>query len=143
MWSQLNIEREIEKPRKDYASYSDIKPNIYYMYNELFTNDIYEWGRITDTEEIKNVLNTYIDKYYNVEDDKDTWFNKMKELSEELGYASNMKEYKQNPDNFKGNVADVSTIIRVALTTKSRTPDLYEIMRLLGVDEIKRRISLI
>ena len=94
-------------------------------------------------EEIKNVLNTYIDKYYNVEDDKDTWFNKMKELSEELGYASNMKEYKQNPDNFKGNVADVSTIIRVALTTKSRTPDLYEIMRLLGVDEIKRRISLI
>ena len=113
------------------------------MYNELFTNDTYEWGRITDTEEIKNVLNTYIDKYYNVEDDKDTWFNKMKELSEELGYASNMKEYKQNPDNFKGNVADISTIIRVALTTKSRTPDLYEIMRLLGVDEIKRRISLI
>ena len=113
------------------------------MYNELFTNDTYEWGRITDMEEIKNVLNTYIDKYYNVEDDKDTWFNKMKELSEELGYASNMKEYKQNPDNFKGNVADVSTIIRVALTTKSRTPDLYEIMRLLGVDEIKRRISLI
>ena len=139
----LNIEREIEKPRKDYASYSDIKPNIYYMYNELFTNDTYEWGRITDTEEIKNVLNAYINKYYNVEDDKDTWFNKMKELSEELGYASNMKEYKQNPDNFKGNVADVSTIIRVALTTKSRTPDLYEIMRLLGVDEIKRRISLI
>lgn len=139
----LNIEREIEKPRKDYACYSDIKPNIYYMYSELFRNDNYEWGKITDIEEIKNILNIYIEKYYDINDDKDTWFNKIKMLTDELGYASNMKEYKQNPEMFKGNVADISTAIRVSLTTKACTPDLYEIMRILGVDEIKKRINLL
>ena len=65
------------------------------------------------------------------------------ELSEELGYASNMKEYKENPDKFKGNVADVSTVIRVAVTTSSQTPDLYEILKLLGKDRIVKRINLI
>ena len=54
-----------------------------------------------------------------------------------------MKAYKENPDNFKGNVADVSTVIRVAVTTRSMTPDLYEILKLLGVEEIKRRINMI
>ena len=65
----------------------------------------------------------------------------MKRLCDSLGYASNMKEYKKNPENFKGNVADVSTVIRVALTGKSRTPNLYDIMKILGVDEIKSRIQ--
>ena len=141
--SILNIEREIEKPRKDYACLSDIKPNIYYMFPELFKAENYEWGRVTEIDEIKNIVSTYIDKYYDVLDDKDTWFNKIKELTEELGYASNMKDYKKNPEMYKGNVADISTVIRVSLTTKSRTPDLYDIMRILGVDEIKRRINLL
>lgn len=141
--SILNIEREIEKPRKDYACLSDIKPNIYYMFPELFKAENYEWGRVTEIDEIKNIVNTYIDKYYDALDDKDTWFNKIKGLTEELGYASNMKDYKKNPEMYKGNVADISTVIRVSLTTKSRTPDLYDIMRILGVDEIKRRINLL
>ena len=141
--SILNIEREIEKPRKDYASLSDIKPNIYYMFPELFKAENYEWGRVTEIDEIKIIVNTYIDKYYDATDDKDTWFNKIKELTEELGYASNMKDYKKNPEMYKGNVADISTVIRVCLTTKSRTPDLYDIMRILGIDEIKRRINLL
>ena len=62
-------------------------------------------------------------------------------MCDELGYASNMKEYKKNPENFKGNVADVSTVLRVALTSKSMTPDLFEIMNLFGIDRIKERYN--
>ena len=141
--SILNIEREQKKPRKDFSCYSEIKDNIWYMYDELFNTreKNYEWQNITDKNEINNILNTYVDKYYNVDDDKETWFNKMKELCDKLGYASDMKAYKENPDNYKGSVADVSMVIRVALTTKSTTPDLYEIMKLLGIDRIKERIK--
>ena len=141
----FNIEREQKKPRKDFVYYSDIKNQVWYMFNELFDkcDKNYEFQNISDKEEIKNICKTYFEKYYDIDDDKDTWFNKMKLLCDELGYASDMKEYKANPDNFKGNVADVSTVIRVAVTTKSMTPDLYEILKLLGVEEINRRINLI
>ncbi len=139
----LNIEREQEKPRKDYACMKDVRELIWYMYDELYSPKEYEWKNITDKDEIKNILNVYMDKYYNPEDDKDTWFNKVKELCDELGYASNIKEYKQDPSKFKGNVADVSTVIRVAITSKSNTPDLYELMKLLGKDRIIERINMI
>ncbi len=143
----FNIEREQKKPRKDYEKYSDVKGQIWYMYDELFDKYVSEYGydyqSVTNKEEIKNIINTYIDKYYDENDDKDTWFNKVKELSEELGYAGNMKDYKENPDNYKGSVADVSTVIRVSLTTRSQTPDLYEILKLLGKDRIKNRFDIV
>ena len=141
----LNIEREQKKPRKDYENYSSIKGLIWYMYDELFFNDerTYDYQSITDKEEIKLIVNTYFNEYYDESDDKDTWFNKIKELCDKLGYASNMKEYKENPDNFKGNVADVSTVIRVAITTSSQTPDLYEILKLLGKEKCLERINMI
>ena len=139
----LNIEREQKKPRKDYASYSDIRNHIWYMYDELFNNEKYEFQKINDMKEICDLLNEYINNYYNEDDDKETWFNKIKELCDNTGYASNMKEYKENPEKFKGSVADVSTVIRVALTTKSMTPDLYEIMKLLGKERIIKRISIL
>lgn len=140
----INIERCQKKPRKDYETYSDIKNYIWYMYDELFIKEdkTYEFNEI-DIEEVRNVLKTYFDKYYDASFDKDTWFNKMKEAAEEMGYCANMKEYKLNPDNYKGSIADFSMIIRVALTTKTTTPDLYEIMKLLGTDRIKERIALI
>lgn len=140
----INIERCQKKPRKDYETYSDIKNYIWYMYDELFIkkDKTYEFNGI-DIEEVRNVLKTYFDKYYDASFDKDTWFNKMKEAAEEMGYCANMKEYKLNPDNYKGSIADFSMIIRVALTTKTTTPDLYEIMKLLGTDRIKERIALI
>ena len=143
--SILNIEREQEKPRKDIVYYSMIESLIWYMYKDEFDkkDKEYEWKNITDKEEIKNILSTYMDKYYDINDDKETWFNKVKEMCDELGYASNIKEYKKNPENYKGNVADISTVIRVAVTTKSNTPDLYEILKLLGKEEILRRINLI
>lgn len=140
----INIERCQKKPRKDYETYSDIKNYIWYMYDELFIKEdkTYEFNGI-DIEEVRNVLKTYFDKYYDASFDKDTWFNKMKEAAEEMGYCANMKEYKLNPNNYKGSIADFSMIIRVALTTKTTTPDLYEIMKLLGTDRIKERIALI
>ena len=137
----FSIERYQKKPRKDYESWSSIKKHIWYMYDELFNDVTYEFQKITDKEEIKNILTTYINDYYNESDDKDTWFNKIKELTDHLGYCSNMKEYKANPDNYKGNVADISTVIRVAITSSSMTPDLYEIMKLLGKDRIVKRIN--
>ena len=138
--SILNIEREQKKPRKDYASYSEIKNQIFYMYDELYSPNTYEWVTITDKEEINKILNNYINKYYDITD-KEVWFNNIKLLTDELGYCSNMKEYKENPDKYKGSVADISTVLRVALTSKSMTPDLYEIMRLLGKDRIIERIK--
>ena len=110
------------------------------MYDELYNPSIYEWGNINNIEEIKNILNLYMDKYYDVTD-KETWFNNIKLLCDELGYASNMKDYKENSDNYKGSVVDISTVLRVAITSKSMTPDLYEIMRLLGKDRIIERIN--
>ena len=136
----FSIERYQKKPRKDFESWSTVKNNIWYMYDELFNDVKYDFQKITDKEEIKNILELYLNKYYNELDDKDTWFNKIKELCDELGYASNMKEYKENPDNYKGNIADVSTVIRVALTSSSMTPDLYELMKLFGTTRIKERL---
>ena len=138
--SVLNIEREQKKPRKDYASLSEIKQNIWYMYDELFTDVEYNFGN-TSKEEVKEIVNEYFTKYYDINDDKDTWFNKMKELTDSLGYCSNMKEYKENPDNYKGSIADISNIIRVSVTTLRETPDLYEILIILGTDRINNRIN--
>ncbi len=141
----LNIEREQEKPRKDFSCYSDIKNYIWYMFNEYFdsADREYEFKNITDRALIKEILKEYMDNYYDASDDKDTWFNKMKELAVKFGFASNMKEYKNNPEAFKGNITDIATVIRVGVTTRSMTPDLYDILILLGKEEINRRIDMI
>ena len=136
----LNIEREQKKPRKDIGKYEDIVLNIWYMYDDIFDKKekTYEWLNITDKKEIEKILNTYLEKYFDLSD-KEAWFNNIKKLTEELGYCSNMKEYKQNKEKYKGSVADISTVLRVGLTSKSMTPDLYEIMSLFGYDRIKNR----
>ena len=136
----LNIEREQKKPRKDIAKYDEIMDNIWYMYDSKYNEKEkkYEWQKIVDPKEIRLIVDTYMDKYFTVHS-KEEWFDGIKELSECLGYAANMKDYKEHPENYKGNVADVSTVLRVALTSKSMTPDLYEIMSLLGVDRIEKR----
>ena len=137
----FNIEREQKKPRKDLAYFSDTENQIWYMYEELFNDVTYDWQNITDKKEIELILNTYINEYYDINDDKQIWFDKMKEMSEKIGYAGNMKDYKENAQNYKGSIADVSMVVRVALTSKSMTPDLYEIMKLLGTENIKKRVE--
>lgn len=137
----LNIEREQKKPRKDYVTYGDIKGKIWYMFDELYTDiKTYEYQTVTDKEEINKLCTDYFTNYYDESDDKDTWFNKIKDLSEKHGYAREVKEYKENPEKYKGHVGDVSTVLRVAITSQSMTPDLYEIMRLLGKERILKRI---
>ena len=139
----LNIEREQKKPRKDFSCYSEIKEQVFYMYDEYFhkNKDEYEWQTIKDINEIKLIIANYFNNYYNSSDDKETWFNKMKELANSLGYASDMKEYKDNSDQYKGSIADIATVIRVSITTKANTPDLYEILKLLGIERINKRIT--
>ena len=139
----LGIERGNEKPRKDIAKWSDLKENIAYMYDEEFDKikDNYELQKITDKEKIKEILNTYADKYFNLNDDKQTWFNKLKDLAEEFGYAREVKEFKANPDKYEAHVGDVSTLIRIAVTGRTNTPDLYEIMKVLGEDRVLDRLK--
>ncbi len=140
--SIFNIEREQKKPRKDIACFSDVKNQIWYMYDELYKPLNYEWQNITDLDEIKNIVTSYLKKY-DESDDKQAWFDKMKEVAVSLGYAGEMKEYKENPLNYKGSIADFSTVVRVTLTSKSMTPDLYDIMRLLGKERMQERLEMI
>ena len=139
----FGIERGTKKPRKDISKWSDVKENISYMYNELFEKDKseYQYQVINNKEEIEKILDLYITKYYNPQDDKQTWFDKIKELAGEMGYAKEVKEFKANPNAYKAHVGDVSTVIRVALTKRTNTPDMYEIMQVLGKDIIKSRFD--
>ena len=139
----LGIERGNTKPRKDIAKWSDVKENIEYMYDEKFLNkdQEYPYQVKNDKEEIKKILKLYTEKYYDENDDKQTWFNKIKELACEMGYAPEVKLFKENPENYKAHVGDVSTVLRVALTSRTNTPDMYEIMQVLGKDSMKKRFE--
>lgn len=139
----LGIERGNAKPRKDIAKWSDVKENIIYMYDEkFFENSIeYPYKVISDKNDINKILKLYIEKYYNENDDKQTWFDKIKELSGEMGYAKEVKEFKANPGMYKAHVGDVSTVIRVALTGRTNTPDMYEIMKVLRKNSVIKRIE--
>lgn len=140
----FNIERCQKKPRKDYANFKEIKSYTWYMFDELFTGDInYEFQTINDMEEIKRILKLYLDKYYNENDDEQTWFERLKDLSVELGYAREVKEYKENPGKYKGHVGDISMVLRVAMTSKAMTPNLYQIMRLFGKERVIKRLHLV
>ena len=139
----FGIERGNKKPRKDISKWSDVKENVSYMYDELFEKDNseYQYQVINDKDDIRRILDLYVSKYYNFEDDKQTWFDKIKELAGEMGYAKEVKEFKANPGVYKAHVGDVSTVLRVALTKRTDTPDMYEIMQVLGKDVIESRFE--
>ena len=140
----LGIERGNQKPRKDIAKWSDLKYHISYMYDNKFIleNINYEWQKVTDKALIKDVVKTYFEEYYDENDDKDTWFNKMKDLAEKKGFAREVKLFKENPEKYPlGHVGDVSTVIRVSMTGRCNTPDLYEILKVLGKESIEARIN--
>ena len=138
----FNIEREQKKPRKDYSCYSDIKNQIWYMYDELFDTKENVYSNV----EIKKYYNSdilfdYINNYYNSNDTKDEWYEKVKQLATKYGFAANVKDYKENPDDYNGHVGDVCEFIRVAITSLTMTPDLYELLKLLSEDRIKNRFN--
>lgn len=135
----LNIDREGPKPRKDIACFSEVKNYISYMFDELYEKN-YELPENITNEMAAEILEAYL-KEYNPSDDKQGWFDRLKALCEPLGYTPNVKEYKKNPEAFKGHVGDVSTVIRIAVTGRRNTPDLWVIMSLLGEDKVKARLS--
>ena len=132
----LGIERGNSKPRKDISKWSDVKENIIYMYKEP---EEYDFDKIS-REDAKKIIEVY-KNLYDENDDKDTWFNKIKDTAEKCGYAREVKEYKQNPEKWPGHVGDVSTVLRVSLTGRRNTPDLYEIMKVLGRREVLSRLE--
>ena len=132
----LGIERGNQKPRKDISKWSEVKENIDYMYVEPKE---FDFDKIQG-EDAKKVIEEYL-KVYDENDDKDTWFNKIKDTAEKCGYAREVKEFKQNPEKWPGHVGDVSTVLRVAITGRRNTPDLYEIMKVLGKDEVVARLQ--
>ena len=145
--SILAIERDnATKIRKDIAKYKDILPNIFYMYDELFEKDLengYNFnlndGKLT-MDDVKSVISSYIELHKQGLT-KETWFEEVKKMAEGLGYQVNMKEYKANPDAYKGSIADVTGIIRVAITNRQNTPDIFVIMDVLGADKATQRLE--
>ena len=139
----FGIERGNKKPRKDIAKWSDVKENIEYMYDEKFYEKAqeYPYQVISEKEDLEKIFKLYIEKYYDENDEKQAWFDKIKALSVEMGYAGEVKEFKANPGMYKAHVGDVSTAIRVALTSRTNTPDMYEIMQVLGKDIVVKRLE--
>ena len=140
----FGIERGNKKPRKDISKWSEVKENIDYMYDSEFYNKDQEYPyqpAISDKEDISKILDLYIEKYYDENDDKQAWFDKIKALAVEMGYAGEVKEFKANPGMYKAHVGDVSTVLRVALTSRTNTPDMYEIMQVLGKNRIAKRFE--
>ena len=135
----LNIDRDNPKPRKDIACWEEVENYVSFFYNELYTPDATLPENISKEDAIE-ILTKY-KEVYSANDSKEEWFNKIKELCSACGFTPNVKEYKQNPDAFKGHVGDVSTVIRIAITSRTNTPDLYYIMQVLGVDEVMNRID--
>jgi len=135
----LAIDRDVPKPRKDIINWSGVKEYVSYFYNELFA-PAYALPENINKEDAVKIIEAYKTSY-DVNDEKDVWFNKIKELCEPLGFTPNVKEYKKTPELFKGHVGDVSTVIRVALTDRTNTPDLCSIMKLLGTQEIMKRFD--
>ncbi len=135
----LNIDRDNPKPRKDIACWEEVENYVSFFYNELYTPDATLPEQLNKEDAIE-ILTKYRD-VYSADDSKEEWFNKIKELCSACGFTPNVKEYKQNPEAFKGHVGDVSTVIRIAITSRTNTPDLYYIMQILGVDEVMNRID--
>ena len=139
----FGIERGNKKPRKDISKWADVKNSIIYMYDNKFLDSevSYDYGKISEKEKVNKLLKDYIEKYFDIQDDKETWFNKIKDLAEANGYAREVKEYKAEPEKWPGHVGDVSTVLRVALTGRQNTPDMYEIMKVLGGESVIKRLE--
>ena len=136
----FNIEKEGPRPRKDISKYSDVKEEFSYALDELFEKEKYS-KLDSDKEYDVELIEKYVEDI-NLEQTNEEWFEGIKNFSIENGYAANNKEYKENPDKYKGNVGDVCEILRVIITGRRNSPDLYSIMQILGKERINKRIEL-
>lgn len=135
----LSIDRGGNKPRKDIAKWTDVKDYISYFFDELFTG-YEELPSNISKEDCVKILNAYKNVYEDTED-KNLWFETVKSICEPLNFSPDVKAYKACPENFKGHVGDVSTIIRIAVTGRKQTPDLCSICRILGKNAVCDRIE--
>ena len=135
----LNIERDIERPRKDIASLEEVKTYFWYMYPELFDNNEDEYMEVKSCD--KQIVLDYINNVYNENDDQETWFNNVKEFATNNGYSSDKKEYKENPDKYTGMVSDFCALLRVIICKKNQSPNIYYLIKYLGKDELIKRIN--
>ena len=133
----LAIGRGGKKPRKDLATWKDAKDYMGFFYDEYLTTPVFD--EKFDKATVKDALNRFLEKF-DINDDANTWFNKVKEITTDMGFTTDMKAYKADPTAFPGTVADVSTFIRQAATGKTNSPDLYTVMQILGYDRTVARI---
>lgn len=135
----MALDRGGKKPRKDIAMWSQVRSYFSYMYPALYEKD-YTLSENIDAADAAAILHDY-SEVWSPADEKDVWFEKIKALCAPHGFTPNVKEYKQNPDAFKGHVGDVSTVIRIAVTGRTNTPDLCTILQLLGEETVHARLA--
>ena len=135
----LAIGRGGKKPRKDLAFWSETKAYMDFMFPELFQPD-YSGMPESTKDDAKAILTEYQD-IYDPADDMSAWFDKVKTLADQHGFAPETKLYKKNPDAYKGPVGDISMVLRVAICGRTNAPDLYSVMQLMDQDEINRRLT--
>ncbi len=132
------IGRGGKKPRKDFATWADVRGYMDFFYDSLFTvKDAY--APDYSMADIRAALEGFL-AGYDPADDMTVWFDKIKAVAESIGYASDMKAYKANPEAFRGNVADVSMFLRVAVTGRLNSPDMYAVMQVMGAERVTARI---
>ena len=127
-----------KKVRKDIAKWSDLSEMFPYLYGDGV--DGYEFDEKLTAADRDEFINAYISAYDHSADSS-AWFDGVKAVGEPLGFCPNIKEYKASPENFKGSVADACGILRVAVTGRKNSPDLYTIMQLLGEEETLKRLK--
>ncbi len=135
----FSIGRGGKKPRKDFAVWTDVKPYLDFFFDDWFcVMDAYPDNFKKD--DIKKALTAFL-ATFDPADDMNAWFDKIKAVADGLGYASDMKAYKENPAAFGGNVADISMFLRVAVTGRLNSPDMYAVMQILGYERVCARIN--
>ncbi|HBB64424.1 MAG: glutamyl-tRNA synthetase, glutamyl-tRNA synthetase [candidate division WS6 bacterium GW2011_GWC1_33_20] len=137
--SIFNIEREGSKVRKDIVKWSDIPSQVEIFFDDMFM-DMDKESVDMDKGLQKNILNDFSDTYY-PGDSVQEWFNKVKDVAIKNGFSVDSKEYESNPKKFKGKVGDVAMILRLAVTGKKQTPDLYQVMQVMGEERVRERIK--
>ena len=135
----LSIGRGGNKPRKDFALWSEVKGYMGFFFDKYY-DDQGAYPENFDADTIRSALRKYL-KVYDPKDEQTVWFDKIKDVAEELGFARETKEYKTNPDAYRGHVGDISSFIRVAVTGKQNSPDMFSVMQVLGEDKVKERIE--
>lgn len=136
----FSIDRGTAKPRKDIAKFSEIGAYVSFFFDEEFSGDLSELPENISKETAKKVIEAYAASYEQAADNNE-WFSHMKELCEPLGFTPNVKEFKKNPQQYLGHVGDVSSIVRVAVTGRKNTPDLFSIMTVLGKERVLNRLN--